>query len=187
MTTAPSNAGHEYVTITEAVAKLGLSERSIRRAVASGRLASHVEAGRRVVAVPTEAGGRQDTGTPHDVLSIAAAGVATGGGELAEAVGIIIAEQRREVRQARRTSRAAWSLAAFAFVLAASLAVWAVRTTERAEGLAAAARAEAGIWQRQAETERQRQADRVVVIQGDHQGEDWRGVPFPVKESVTIP
>ena len=194
MTHTPSAAGHEYVTITEAVAKLGLSERSIRRGIASGRLASHVEAGRRVVAVPTEAGGRQDTGNPPDVLSVAASGTTSGGTELAAAFGVIVAEHRQAVRQARRASRIGWSAAVAGFVLAGSLAVWGVRAIEQAQGQAAAARAEAGIWRTVAEADRRRvdelvrhQAERVVVAEADHQADGWPGVPYPIQESVTIP
>jgi hypothetical protein len=188
MTHTPETASSGvWVSVVEAGRILRLSERSVRRGISSGRLVSVIQDGKRVVRiegdpVTTSGGGEHRHATGGQIVEMKPD--TTGGGvierHLVEAINTIAEEQRRTVMQARRASRMGWSLAAFAFVLAASLAVWAVQAVEREKGRTAAAMAAAGVWQRQAETERQRQADRVVIVEADRQGGgSWPGFPFP--------
>ena len=54
----------DWVTVKEAVGILGMSERTIRRYVAEGKLLSRLEDGRRLVCV-----NRHDNGMPPDILT----------------------------------------------------------------------------------------------------------------------
>ena len=188
--------GHRWVGIAEAVGILGLSERTIRRHVAAGKLLTRTEAGRvevRVEAAVVAAGVPDIIEGVPDIRRGLDRNTGTGVPDMPDMrpAGLAVVA---EIRRARRHAAAGWSMAAAGFVLAAGLAVWGVRAIERAEGQAAAARAEAGIWRDVAAADRRRvdeairhQGERVVVVEADHQGDGWAGFPYPIKESVTIP
>lgn len=146
-----STAGGRWVSVCQAVAELGLSERSIRRAIASGRLVSVVQDGRRVVRIEGEPdgptggnGGRHPTGGGIvEIKPDPTGGLA--GGELAimRAVDLAIDRTTEQLRgdllRARRSAAWGWGLTAAAGILAAVGAVLAVRAIEQARGQAGAA------------------------------------------------
>lgn len=141
-----TETGGNWVSVVEAGRRLGLSERSVRRQLASGKLVSVVQDGRRVVrldAEPDAVTGRQATGGVLVEAKAVPSGGATGGAMLELAVRLAdqrveelraeLASTRTSCHRARRTGTVGWSLAAAGFVLAAAAAAWGVGRVQAAD------------------------------------------------------
>lgn len=161
---APVEAAGEWVSITEAVGRLGLSERTIRRQIADGRLRSRLTADRREVLVPPDTG----KGLPSpDGMTDTAAGlspvIVRQGIDTAELAALVAVADRRadelraDTRRARRLAGTGWTVAA---LLAVGTA-WSLRELGAAQGRADAAVAAEGIHAAALTAERER-ADRLT-------------------------
>ncbi len=184
-TTTTGHAGQvtgHWVTIDQAAALLGVSERTVRRRVARGEIrAGNAEAdGRRVVLVErADRTGPDDDRTrrtPDDQADGDGGGWTEGvhddrtvtGAALAVMAdrSVNLAERRADELSAdlvrvRRLAATGWAAAAVVGVLAAVGAVWGVRSIEVVRGRAAAADAAAGVLAGVVDAERER-ADTVT-------------------------
>lgn len=175
---APVDAAGDWVSITEAVGRLGLSERTIRRQLADGRLRSRLTADRREILVPPDTGTRlspPDTGTGstggHPPVIVRQGGIeAEAVAELAQRVAGLIERQtvelRAELSSTRRAARWGWSVAAGVAVLGSAGAVWGVRAVEGQRGRADAADAARAVYVELVELERVK-ADRLAATVGE--------------------
>ena len=169
---APIDADGEWVSVAAACARLGLTERTVRRRMADGRLRSRLTADRREVLLPPVAGPdmtEPDTSTPDappvvvrpqaidDGRHALAAMIATADRHLA----MVTTEQAAELRRTRRHARTAWSLTAAAGILLAVGAAWHVGEAGRLAGHVDAADAARGILAAELAAERAR-ADRLT-------------------------
>lgn len=192
--------GGRWVSVIEAVTELGVSERSVRRGIASGKLHSAIQDGRRVVLVPgepdtTSGGGNDRQASGGGVIELkpdTSGGVS--GGELAirQAVEMIVTHQtgqlRDGLRRARRAAAWGWSLTAAAGILLAAGAVWGVQAVEQAKGKAGAADALRAVLVDDLARERDRAgmlanqlraARRVQAVAVDREADSLVGVSIP--------
>lgn len=125
-----------WVSVTEAVAELQLSERTIRRQISGGRLVSRTMGGR--VEVRIDGGSLSEPADRHTTGTLATGGSLSAEG-LQLAVQAITEPVRVELRRARRSAAWGWSLTAAAGIVLAVGAVLGVQAVERSRGRAEAA------------------------------------------------
>lgn len=180
-TTTGTPSGGRWITVAQAVAELGITERTVRRGISSGKFVSAIQDGKRVIRIEGEpdtlTGGNTDrhaTGGGMVELKPNATG-GLSGGELAvrQAIEQIVTLQTEQLRaelvRSRRAAAWGWSMTAAAGILLAVGAVWSVRAVEQARGQAGAAEGVRAVLSDETKRERHRADGLAVELQAERQ------------------